>query len=159
MEDNLNLSNLSPSLKTLVTCLVLCLAVGYGAAFLQVFHRTSLKTRQTVLHFRGDSENPEIHLPQSDGTLISVAHVHSFSQPVVIGLMSFLFSLTAFSQRTKIVWIVGSFLAGLVCVAGPWLIRDISPRMVILLYSGGLFLFISFAVMASRVLYEVWWKS
>ncbi len=160
----LRLNRLPSSAKILITACVLSLAVGYGVALLQVQVRTHFHPNQTVSHFRGTPENTDdsvdgaepIAVPQSDMTLISVAHVHAFSQPVVLALMGFLFLWTGFSERWKIFWILLSFGGSLASNACPWLIRDVSPRFVGGLYAGGGAMFLSFVVMAISVLWTTW---
>lgn len=156
MEKN-RLSSCSLSLKILITCLVLTLAVGYAVSLLQAYNRGSFDLKKTALHFRGsESENSEIYVPQSDTTMISVAHVHTFSQPVVLGVMGLLFVLTGIGEGLKVFWILLSFLSSLLMNAGPWLVRDVSPHFVSLLYFSGAGMVASFFVMAAGVLYEVW---
>ncbi len=144
------------SSKVLVTCFVLALSVGYFVSLLQVNNRTSFNFKKTELHFRGSPAEEEMRIPQSDATMISVAHVHSFSQPVVLGIMGLLFALSSVSEGGKIFWIIFSFAGSLGSVAGPWLIRDVSPKSVYLLHVAGAAMFVSFVVMASRILSEVW---
>lgn len=154
---NFRLSQCTPSLKVLVTCLVVTLGIGYAVSLLQVNNRGSFDRKKTELHFRGSAEEGEgIYVPQSDPTLISVAHVHTFSQPVVLGVMGLLFALTGLSQAAKIFWIIFSFAGSVAMNASPWLIRDLSPAIVPLLYFGGLAMTGTFLVMAVLILYETW---
>ena len=94
----ISLTTLPIPAKVLITCFVMAIGVGYSISILQVRARTHLNRQETVRHFRGSDEQPEIYLPQSSGTMISVAHVHSFSQPVVLALLSFLFLFTNLSE-------------------------------------------------------------
>lgn len=159
---NFRLGRSAFSIKVLVTCVVATLAVGYGVSLLQVHNRGAFDRERTILHFRG-AETEEnglngIYVRQSDTTMISVAHVHTFSQPVTLGIMGLLFALTGLAEGTKVLWILLSFLGSLAMNAGPWLIRDVSLRFVILLYAAGVIMILSFLVMAAAVLYETWWK-
>ncbi len=154
------LSLLPISAKILVTCVVATLALGYSVSLLQVGNRGSFDSEKTIRHFRG-SENPaesEVYVPQSDASMISVAHVHSFSQPVVLAIMGFLFVLTAAAEFTKGFWILLSFLGSVSMNLSPWLIRDVSPSFVYGLYFGGAVMLGAFCVMAVRILYDLWMK-
>jgi len=157
MENRRILRRLPSSLKILITVFVLSLAVGYSISLLQVFNRTGVQPAQTVRHYRGaDSQEGALFLPQSYGTLLSVSHVHSFSQPVVLGLLCLLFALTGSSERAKIIWILVSFFGSFTSLAGPWLVRYLASGTVYLLYVGGTAMFVSFAVMFVGILREVW---
>jgi uncharacterized membrane protein len=151
------LSKCSQSLKILITCVVLTIGIGYSVSLLQVYNRGSFNIEKTVIHFRGGGDDPEgIHLPQGNQMMISVAHVHTFSQPVVLALIGLLFALTVLSEGFKAVWILASFLGSLAMNASPWLIRDVSPRFVYLLSVGGGVMILSFMGMAFFILKEVW---
>ena len=162
MGTNLKFSLAGPlSQRVLITCIILALAVGYSISLLQVRNRGSFNLKETVRHFRGaESSSPEgegIYVPQSDTALISVAHVHTFSQPIVLSVMGFLFLLTSLSEGVKVFWILLSFFGSFAMNLSPWLIRDVSPGFVCLLYVGGTAMIASFCVMAVKVLYETWW--
>lgn len=156
--ERIRLSTLPISAKILITCFVMAIGVGYSISILQVRQKTHLSRQETVRHFRGSDQDPELYLPQSSGTMVSIAHVHSFSQPVVLGLLAFLFLFTGFSEISKAVWIVISFLGSLVNILSPWLIRDFSPHSVYLLYLSGTALLASFLVMAISIIHETWEK-
>ncbi|MBI2500624.1 MAG: hypothetical protein HYW02_03980 [Deltaproteobacteria bacterium] len=152
----MRLSVLPLSAKTLITCLLFALSVGYFVSLLQIGNRTDFNQQKTVRHFRGVEGDSELYPPQSTATLISVAHVHSFSQPVVIALVSLLFLFTGISEGKKVFWILVAFIGSLAGICTPWLIRDVSPYSVFGLYLSGIALLGSFCVMATRVLYETW---
>lgn len=154
-----NLGSLPLSLKVLITAFVLSVAVGYSISLLQVFERAGIKVEQTVRHYRGaEGAEGEVFIPQSYTTLLSTTHVHTFSQPLLLGLLGFLFALTAASERSKIGWILASFLGSLASNAGPWAIRYLWSGAVYLLYAGGAAMFLSFAAMSVTILHETWWR-
>ena len=157
--ERISLTTLPISAKVLITCFVMAIGVGYSISILQVRARTHLDRHETIRHFHGSDEQPEIYLPQSIRTMISVAHVHSFSQPVVLALLSFLFLFTGLSELSKTVWILISFLGSLANILSPWLIRDVSSHAVFLLYLSGTALLASFLVMALSIIHETWKKA
>ncbi|MBI4374766.1 MAG: hypothetical protein HY542_07795 [Deltaproteobacteria bacterium] len=157
--DRISLTTLPLSAKVLITCFVMAIGVGYSISILQVRARTRLDRQETIRHFRGSEGHPGIYLPQSSGTIISVAHVHSFSQPVVLALLSFLLLFTGLSELSKTIWILISFLGSLMNILSPWLIRDLSPHAVYLLYLSGGALLVSFLVMALSIIHETWKKA
>ncbi len=147
-------------MKVLVTCFVLSLMVGYGISLLQVFNRTSFDAKKTVQYYRGvESENElEATPPPSFATLLSVAHVHSLSQPVMLALMGFCFALSYVTDKAKVLFIILSFLASLTSNATPFLIRYGSKNFSILLPISQMILLMTFFLMAFVVLYDLWVK-
>lgn len=156
-EKPFRLSRAPISLRVLVTCFILALSLAYGVALLQINNRSEFKMERAISHFRGAPEEiDELRMPQSNATMISVAHVHSFSQPALLGLMGLLLVFTGLSEKKKIFWILASFFGSLMTNVSPWLIRDVSPRFVFLIYVAGVMMFLSFAVMAVVVMAELW---
>ncbi len=147
------------SLKILVTCLVLSFGIGYGVALGQVYLQGSFDVQKTIGHFRGDdSGEDELKVRQSDATMVAVAHVHTFSQPILLFLRGVFFLLTGLSERAKGFWIILSFVGSLAMNAGPWLIRDVSPHFVHLLSLSGGAMALCYSVMSVSILRETWWK-
>lgn len=159
------LSQANLSLKVLVTCCVLGLAVGYCVSVLQIYNRSHFKKEDAIEHYRGSlenkgenkGENDGVMVPQSDTYMISIAHVHTFSQPAVLGMMGLMLVFTGMAEGGKAFWIVLSFAGSFAKNASPWLVRDVSPDFITLMYCGGGAMFLSFAVMAFVILKEVWW--
>jgi len=144
------------SLKVLATCCVFALAVGYSVSMLQVYNRSHYKKEEAILHYRGSPDRDGLSIPQSDTEMISVAHVHTFTQPAILGMMGLMLVFTGLSEGSKSFWIVLSFLGSFAKNASPWLIRDVSPGFIYLMYFGGGAMFLSFAAMALAILMEVW---
>lgn len=153
-----SLNRLSPSVKVLITVFVLSLAVGYGVACLQIFSRTGFSLEQAIHHYHGGltEEEQVVYTPPTFGTLVSVSHVHTFSQPVMLGILGFLLTMTYLSEAAKILFILLSFLGSLVSNATPWLVRYLSPHWIFLMPLSQLVLMGTFFVMAGVILYDVW---
>jgi len=146
-------------LKILTTAFLVALTFGYGISLFQIRTRTGFGSEGAIRHYRGSDTEEGIFVPQSTGTMVSVAHVHSLSQPVVVGLVGFLFLFTGVSEGWKIFWVLVPFAGSLFSNLSPWLIRDVSSQFVSLLYLSGLSMFLGFLVMASTVLRETWSRS
>jgi hypothetical protein len=152
------LSRASLSLKTLVTFCVLGLSVGYSVSLLQIYNRSHFNKEQAIEHYRGasDSNEDSLAVPQSDTSLISIAHVHTFSQPAILGMMGLMLVFTGLREGTKSFWIALSFVGSFAKNLSPWLIRDVSSHFIYLMYFGGGVMFLSFGVMALAILKETW---
>ncbi|MBX7148233.1 hypothetical protein K1X76_04045 [bacterium] len=129
-----NLSSWSPSLKALAKGLILTLLLGYFVAFLQIFDRTNMNVKETVQYYRGDeSGDPNsILMPQSFTSILSVTHVHSFSQPFIFAGLGFIFAFSTLSERKKAFWISLGFAGTVLSNATPWLIRYVAGEAVYL---------------------------
>ena len=159
MARNSRLNSLPPSWKVLITGFLLALMIGHAVAVLQVHSRTGLDRAKTILYFRGNEADPDsLQVPQSYGSLVAIAHVHSFSQPMMLALVGFLFVLTGASEKTKILIILVGLTGSLGHNAGPFLIRYVSAAWVILIELSGVAMLGSFIVMFVRILRDVWVK-
>lgn len=155
--DNLHLSNWPSSLKVLATCFITTLLVGYAFSLVQVYHRAGFVLSQAVSHYRGDETGQDpLLLPQTFTTLLSVAHVHTFSQPLLFALLGLIFVFSARSEKTKTFLIVAGFAGSLLSNAAPWLIRYTHPQTVLLLPLSQLAIAISILVMSYVSLKEMW---
>lgn len=156
---NFRLSNLSVSIKTVISCYVGALFLGYFVALVQVYNRTQFDLAQTLLYYRGTESGGEdagALTGPSFATLLSVSHVHTMSQPVMLALLGFIFALTYVSQKAKVIFILTAFLSSLVSNLAPWLIRYASRDMALLFPLSQMFLMMSFFIMAFVILYDVW---
>lgn len=158
MENKIKLSKLSAPFKTLITGLVLSLMVGYSVALVQVYHRTSFDSSKTVQYYRGvESENElEATPPPSFATLLSVAHVHSLSQPLMLTLMGFCFALSYVTDKAKVIFIALSYLSSFTSNLTPFLIRYVGKQFSVLLPLSQMILLFTFFIMAFVVLYDTW---
>ena len=144
--------------KVLATSLIATIWVGYGVALLQIFDRTTYTLSKVLLYYRGEPGEDSLNLPQSFTSMVSVAHVHSFSQPMLLALIGALFAFSSASNRTKNIFIVMAFTASLLSNAAPWLIRYVSPHAFFLLPLSQSMLAISFLVMSAVPLADMWLK-
>ena len=158
MEKNKFLFSQPTPIKLLITCFVLSLLMGYVIAILQIYNRTQFDVGHTIQYYRGvESANELEAIPgPSFATLLSVAHVHTLSQPVMLALMGLLFAMSYVTTKAKSLFIVLSFLCSWISNLSPFLIRYISKNFSILLPLSQMMLMLSFFIMAFVVLYDVW---
>lgn len=121
-----SLSQLPKPLKALAAAFILSILLGYTVALLKIYDLSSFSIQHTLSYYRGDASS-EVSFPQSYASLLSVAHVHTFSQPILFFLLGFIFCFSSISEKTKktIIWL--SFAALLVSNLSPWLVRYTSP--------------------------------
>ena len=160
MEKN-KLNQLSFSLKALATCTILTLLIGYGVAFLQIHGRTTFEMDKVVEYYRGadeGSENAGLVLPQSFASLTSVSHVHTLSQPMMLGIMGFIFAFSAITEKSRAFFITLSFLGSVLSNATPWLVRYLAASWVYLFPVSQLCIFVALVFMGIRSLYDLWFS-
>ena len=90
--------------------------------------------------------------------MLSIAHVHTLSQPFMFACFGLIFAFTRVVNRAKNFFIILSFTGSLVSNATPWLIRYVSPQMVYLFPLSQFAILISVSVMALVPLQEMWFK-
>lgn len=146
------------SLKTLVTCFILTILMGYVIALVQVYDRTHFDLSRAILFYRGAETGDEagIFLPQSFRTLLSVAHVHSFSQPLMFAMLGLVFIFTRASEKLKILFTLLLFAGSITSNITPWLVRYFSPRMAVLLPLSQFAMITGFMVMSAWSIIEMW---
>lgn len=88
--------------------------------------------------------------------LLEVSHFHLFSMPVYLMVLSHLFMLGRWRERTKLLWIGAASLAVLLHLLAPWLVRGHTPFAAAIYATSGALLCISFLVMSFAPLCEMW---
>ena len=155
--ENCRLSKWPASLKVLATCFIVTLVIGYVVSLLQVYFRAGVIFSQVIAHYRGDETGQDpLLLPQTFTTLLSVAHVHTFSQPLLFALLGLIFVFSERSEKTKGLLIVAGFAGSRVSNAAPWLIRYTHPQTVLLLPLSQVAIAVSILVMSYVSLREMW---
>jgi hypothetical protein len=150
----------SLSIKVLVTCFTVTMLIGYGVAFLKIIQITGFPPSldQAALYYRGDPTSEGLYLPQSYAALLSIAHVHALSQPIMFALIGLAFCFTSVGERLKTSLIVLSFAGLLVSNATPWLVRYGAGAYVFLFPLSQFLMAPIFLFMSVVVIYELWWR-
>ncbi len=151
------LGNFSFSAKTLATCLIVTLLIGYAVSLFQIYDRSHFSLKETIQYYRGDERGDDsLLLPQSFATMLSVAHVHTFSQPFIFGSIGLIFIFSSLTEKKKALVIILGFLGSLISNATPWLIRYAGTGAVVLYPLSQLVIAISLITMSFISLKEMW---
>jgi hypothetical protein len=122
----------------------------------------------TVKAARGSNGGPAIELPDDAANaeritvavsyrkLLEVTHFHLFTVPVFILIIAHLFMLTGLSSRTKTAWIACGWVASLLHLAAPWLIRYAGIAWTLLYPLSGALMVLSLTVMTLYPLIMMW---
>lgn len=150
------LRNLPLSAKTLATCLIITLLIGYAVSLVQIYDRSHFNLKQTIQYYRGDEKGEDsLLMPQSFATMLSIAHVHTFSQPFIFGSIGLIFIFSSLSERKKSGLILIGFLGSLISNLTPWLISYAGAGTVVLYPLSQIFIGLSLVAMSAVSLKEM----
>ncbi|MDO8461613.1 MAG: hypothetical protein Q7S98_02000 [Deltaproteobacteria bacterium] len=154
----MKLNGQSVPFKVVVTCFLVLQLIGFGVAIVQIHDRTAFSVEKTILHYRGaESEaEKEMFLPQSYRSLLSVAHVHTMSQPLILFLIGLLFVFSSLKDGMKIFFVLLSFGSCLLSNLSPWLLRYVSAKTAIFFPLSSALMIGTFLFMAAFILYDLW---
>lgn len=154
----MKLNGQSLPFKMVVTGFLFLQFIGFGVAILQVHDRTAFNIEKTILHYRGTEEESqkELFLPPDYRELLSVAHVHTMSQPLILFLVGFLFVFSSLKDGMKLFFILLSFGSCLLSNLSPWLLRYVSARTAIFFPLSSALMIGTFLFMAAFILYDLW---
>lgn len=157
MENRSRLSGQPLSVKVLITSFLVMIAIAHGVSLLQVHSRTQFDRQKTITYFRGNPNDPDsLQIPQSYGSMITIAHAHSFSQTMMIGMMGLIFALTGLGEKRKSGVILLYFFSSLLNNGSPWLVRYVSAGWVRLLEAAGGLMMTCFLFMLVVILRDLW---
>jgi hypothetical protein len=94
--------------------------------FLLYFSKMSLTPGSVISYYLGSEE--EFRPARSYQSLLEVAHFHLPVMAMVLLLLTHLVIFTPFSYRTKMGFIITTFLSGLFNEGASWLVRFVSPH-------------------------------
>lgn len=145
------------SLKTVATCAIFTILMGYTVSLVQIYNRTSYDLSRAVEYYRGDETGENVmKLPQTFTTMLSISHVHTLSQPLMFALLGFIFSFSALSERKKAFFIILAFSGSVASNSTPWLIRYVQAPFVWLFPLSQAAIFVSMMVMSWTSLKGMW---
>ena len=168
-----DLSKSPTSNKLSVTFFLLLMAYAFYVSCASFYERTTFTPRNTVRHYSGNEEmtNNEsnyeydenllqegFHFPKSYKEIIEITHVHAFTIPLIIFVMSRILSMTLLRDWIKITIYSVGFAGTIMNLSGPWLIRFKSDVFSLSLIASYFLLGICFTALISIPMYEMWFK-
>jgi len=167
------LSKSPTSNKLSVTFFLILMAFAFYVSCAGFYERTNFTTGNTVRHYNGDEEESDneadyeynesllqegFYFPKSYREILDITHVHAFTIPLIIFVMSRILSMTQISDWIKIT-IYGTAFTGIIMnLSGPLLVRftsDVFSTSIIVSY---FLLGICFVAFISIPMYEMWFK-
>lgn len=115
---------------------------------------TSLSPQSIADHYRGSDAT--FGEPMSFRELAEITHFHLFTMPVVFMILIHVMYLTNASNGVKAAMTWAGFGGVILDLLSPWLISYVSPIFVFTMLTGDTLMTVSFLVMMSVPLYEMW---
>ncbi len=152
--------------KLFFTFLLVMIGFAFYVYCLDFYERTKFSPKKIVSHYCGNEENLDNEntlqegflFPKTYREMIEITHVHVFTVPLIIFVMSRILSTTSTREGVKITIFVAAFVGTLMNLSGAWLIRYTSSMFAISLMASYLILGLCFLVLISLPIYEMWFK-
>lgn len=141
-------------IRLLYTLFLLLMFVGFAFSFFWAHSMTSLSLQGIADHYRGSDTT--FGEPMSFRELAEITHFHLFTMPVVFMILVHVLYLTGVSNIIKVGATWAAFGGVMLDLGSPWLISYVSPIFVVTMLAGDTLMVLSFLVMMSIPVYEMW---
>jgi len=141
-------------IRLLYTLFLLLMLAGFVFSFFWAHSMTSLSPQGIADHYRGSDAT--FGEPMSFRELAEITHFHLFTMPVVFMILIHVMYLTNASTGVKAAMTWAGFGGVILDLLSPWLISYVSPIFVFTMLTGDTLMTVSFLVMMSVPLYEMW---
>ena len=169
-----DISKSSTSNKLSVTFFLIIMAYAFYVSCASFYERTNFTPRNTVRHYSGNEEKPYnvsnneydekllqegFHFPKSYKEIVEITHVHAFTIPLILFVMSRILSMTLLRDWIKTTIYSAAFAGTVMNLSGPWLVRFKSDVFSISIIASYFLLGICFIALISIPMYVMWFKS
>lgn len=141
-------------IRLVYTLFLLLMFAGFGFSFFWAHSMTGLSPQGIADHYRGSDAT--FGEPMSFRELAEITHFHLFTMPVVFMILVHVLYLTTVRNGIKATMTWMGFGGVMLDLISPWLIRYISPAFVLTMLTGDILMSVSFLVMMTIPLYEMW---
>jgi magnesium-transporting ATPase (P-type) len=153
------LSAASREIKIIYTGFLIFIAVGMLTIGLYQFKRIGATYDLVAAYYRGGELEQEMTYPKTFTQLLETTHFHAFIIGISFLTLAHLFIGTSLSSRAKWFFIGLAFFSSQADIAGPWLIRYLSPAFALLQLASWLGMWLGYGALILLPLYEMWGKS
>ena len=149
-----SLSGMSKDKKLLVTFFILCMALAYVVALINVYDKTQFTYKGTVEHYVGNEE--ELIFPKEFSQMVEMSHPHLLGMSMMYMLLCSIFVFSSVSELLKKIIITLSFGSIVIDLGSTWLIRYGAPQFAILMIVAGIVMALCFLIMFLIQLKDMW---
>lgn len=145
----------SMPLRVTLTGFLLFMLVGYASNLAIVIWKTGFTPAGVAAYYLGDASG--MRFPKELHELLENTHFHIYIVPMVLLVLTHVFFLTGWSERTKVGVTALAYAVAAFDLAAPWIVwsggASFAPLKIVssVLYHGTLFFLVGAA------LYETWW--
>lgn len=148
------LSGASKDKKLLITLFLLCMALSYLVALVNVYDKTHFTLSGTSNHYVGNEE--EMIFEKGFSEMVEITHPHLLGMSMMFMLLCTIFSFSSASQLLKKFIVFLSFGSIILDLGAAWLIRYVSPQFAIVMVIAGMLMGVSFLFLFLVPLKDIW---
>ncbi|NQV18972.1 MAG: hypothetical protein HQ534_10555 [Armatimonadetes bacterium] len=148
------ISGASTNIKLLITFFLLCMALAYVVALINVYDKTQFTYNGTAVHYVGDED--EMIFPKEFPEMVEISHPHLLGMSMMFLLLCSIFVFSSASALLKRIIVIFSFGSIILDLGSAWLIRYVASQFAILMILAGVIMAICFLVMFLIPLKDMW---
>ena len=152
------LSATSLEIRIIYTGFLIFMTVGMLTIGLYQFKRIGATYDLVTAYYRGGELRQEMAFPKTFAQLLEATHFHAFIMGLSFLVLAHLFVATSLSPRAKWFFIALAFFSSQADIAGPWLIRYLSPAFALLQLASWLAMWVGYGALMLVPLYDMWGK-
>ena len=143
-------------IRLVYTLFLVFIMAGLATTWALQFGRIGLSYDRIVAYYLGGEIGGQVFFAKNLNALLEETHFHTFMMSVVFLILCHLFLATMVSARTKVFFIVITFLSHAFDMASVWLIRTVAPVFAYSLMAAWLGLWVGYGGMILIPLWEMW---
>ena len=148
------IANSATEVKLAYTGFLIFAFIGYLTIALIGLLRVGPSFDNVVMHYRG-SETEEV-FPRAVGQMLEEAHFHAFIEGLMLLVLAHMFVATSVTRKTKILVIVSAFVATLLDLASPWLVKFVAPGFALLQMTCWVVMIVTALAFICVPVYDMW---
>ncbi len=152
--DQFKLSRANTNIKLLITFFLICMALAYAVALINVYDKTQFTYNGTAVHYIGDEE--EMIFPKEFPEMVEISHPHLLGMSMMFLLLCSIFIYSSATDLQKKIILISSFGSIILDLGSAWLIRYVASQFAILMILAGMIMAICFLVMFLIPLKDMW---
>lgn len=142
------------SMKLLITFFLLCMALAYVVALINVYDKTQFTYTGTVEHYVGNEE--ELIFPKEFSQMVEMTHPHLLGMSMMFLLLCSIFIFSSASDLLKNIIVISSFGSIVIDLGASWLIRYAAPQFAIMMIVAGMVMGLCFLIIFLISMKDMW---
>jgi hypothetical protein len=148
------LTEAKTSVKLLVTLFLLCMALAYLVAVVNVYDKTKFTYEGTVAHYAGNEE--ELAYPKEFAEMVEITHPHMLGMSMMFFLLCGIFMFSSAGEILKKIIVFASFGSIVLDLGSAWLIRYVAPPYGYLMIAAGMLMGLCFLIIFLISMKDMW---